>query len=141
MIGSARASSRSGTEPRGPKKSRIKIALKVYAYAKCDTCRKALKFLRDRKIVFKELAIRETPPTLSELEAMLNARGNIRRLFNTSGADYKALGLSEKLPKISETEALGLLANNGNLVKRPFLSGDGVNLVGFNEVEWRAAFA
>jgi len=115
--------------------------LKLYAYAKCGTCRKALKFLRDRKTVFKELAIRETPPTLSELRAMLNARGNIRNLFNTSGADYKALGLSEKLSEISEAEALGLLANNGNLIKRPFLSGDGVNLVGFNESEWQAAFA
>lgn len=72
---------------------------------------------------------------------MLNARGKIRGLFNTSGADYKALGLSERLSKISETEALELLASNGNLVKRPFVSGDGVNLVGFDEVEWRAAFA
>ena len=115
--------------------------MKVYAYAKCDTCRRALKFLRERKIVFQEIAVRETPPTLPELKAMLTARGNIRNLFNTAGADYKALGLSAKLSKISEAEALGLLAKNGNLVKRPFLIGDGVNLVGFNESEWRAAFA
>ncbi|HEY5703946.1 MAG TPA: Spx/MgsR family RNA polymerase-binding regulatory protein [Terrimicrobiaceae bacterium] len=115
--------------------------LKVYTYANCNTCRKALKFLRDRKITFEEFAIRETPPPRTELEAMLNARGKIRGLFNTSGADYKALGLSERLSKISETEALELLASNGNLVKRPFVSGDGVNLVGFDEVEWRAAFA
>jgi arsenate reductase len=115
--------------------------LKVYTYAKCDSCRKALKFLRDRNISFEEFAIRETPPTLSELEAMLKARGNIRSLFNTSGADYKALGLSKRLSEISEAGALGLLAKNGNLIKRPFLTGDDVNLVGFNEVEWRAAFA
>jgi Spx/MgsR family transcriptional regulator len=115
--------------------------LKVYAYAKCDTCRRALKFLRERNIVFQEIAVRQTPPTLPELKEMLTARGNIRNLFNTAGADYKALGLSAKLSEISEAEALGLLAKNGNLVKRPFLIGDGVNLVGFNESEWGAAFA
>jgi arsenate reductase (glutaredoxin) len=115
--------------------------VKVYAYSKCDTCRRALKFLRERRIGFREIAIRETPPTLPELRAMLTARGNIRNLFNTAGADYKALGLSAKLSKLSEAEALALLAKNGNLVKRPFLSGEGVNLVGFNAIEWQAAFA
>jgi len=29
-----------------------------------------------------------------------------------------------------------LLARNGNLVKRPFLIGSGVGLVGFDEAEW-----
>jgi len=115
--------------------------LKVYAYSKCDTCRKALKFLRARKIVFQEIAIRETPPSPSELKAMLDARGQIRKLFNTSGADYKALGLGAKLAGMSEAEAIGLLSGNGNLIKRPFLIGDGVNLVGFDEVEWRSALS
>ena len=115
--------------------------LKAYAYSKCETCRKALKFLRQRSIAFEEFAIRETPTTVLELKAMLRACGNIRRLFNTSGADYKALRMSERLSKISEAGALELLTKNGNLVKRPFLTGDGVNLVGFDEAEWEAAFA
>ena len=112
----------------------------VYAYAKCDTCRRALQFLRERRILFREVPIRTTPPTPPELKAMLTARGDIHKLFNTAGADYRALGLSGKLSKLSQAEALGLLAKNGNLVKRPFLSGDGVNLVGFNVKEWQAAF-
>ncbi len=37
--------------------------------------------------------------------------------------------------------ALQLLAANGNLVKRPFLVGDGFTLVGFNEAAWTAALA
>jgi arsenate reductase len=35
--------------------------------------------------------------------------------------------------------ALALLAGNGNLVKRPFLLGDGVALTGFDEAAWAAA--
>jgi arsenate reductase len=114
--------------------------LRVHTYAKCDTCRKAVKFLRAQGIAFKEIPIRETPPTGAELRTMLAAQGGqLRKLFNTSGGDYKALGLSAKLPTLSETEALKMLASNGNLVKRPFALGDGVALVGFDEAAWRAA--
>jgi transcriptional regulator, Spx/MgsR family len=114
--------------------------LKVYAYASCDTCRKALKFLRAEGIAFEELPIRETPPTKAELREMLAAQGgDLRRLFNTSGRDYKALGLSAKLPSMSEAEAIDLLASNGNLVKRPFAIGAGIHLVGFKEDAWRGA--
>jgi len=112
--------------------------LKVYAYSGCDTCRKAIKFLRARNVEFRELAIRETPPALAELKAMLKARGGeLRKLFNTSGGDYKTLKLSEKLPTLTEDEALQLLASNGNLVKRPFAIGEGTHLVGFKEDEWK----
>ncbi len=111
--------------------------LKAYTYAKCDTCRKAVKFLHSHKLSFTEVPIRETPPSLSKLKAALKANGGqIRKLFNTSGLDYKALGLSAKLPTMSEAEALSLLASNGNLVKRPFVLTGTTALVGFNESEW-----
>jgi arsenate reductase (glutaredoxin) len=112
--------------------------LKVYTYAKCSTCRKALKFLRDRQIKFEEVPIRETPPSLAELKLMLEGR-SMKALFNTSGLDYKALGLSGKLPGMSKAEALGLLAKNGNLIKRPFVVGKDVRLVGFDEEAWENA--
>jgi arsenate reductase-like glutaredoxin family protein len=41
---------------------------------------------------------------------------------------------------MSEEEAFRLLASNGNLVKRPFVIGDGVHLVGFNVAEWQSVF-
>lgn len=116
--------------------------LKFYAYAKCSTCRRAAQWLRDRGIAFEERAIRDTPPTAGELETMLAAcQGEIRRLFNTSGRDYREGGLAEKLPRLPRREAIGLLAANGNLVKRPFVLGPGVALVGFDEMAWKKAIA
>lgn len=111
--------------------------LKVYAYANCDTCRKAIKFLKARDIAHTVIPIRETPPTKAELKRMLGyLDGNVRALFNTSGGDYKALHLKEQLPGMREADALALLAQNGNLVKRPFLLGDDFGTVGFNEAAW-----
>ncbi len=87
------------------------------------------------------MAIRETPPTLTELKQMLKAvGGDLKKLFNTSGQDYKALNLKDKLPGLSTDEALKLLNQNGNLVKRPFVLSAESGWVGFKEDEWQACF-
>ncbi|MBR3007899.1 MAG: arsenate reductase family protein, partial [Stomatobaculum sp.] len=62
----------------------------------------------------------------------------LKRFFNTSGIPYREMGLSKKLPEMSEDEQLSLLATDGMLVKRPLVVGDGFVLTGFKEEEWAA---
>jgi arsenate reductase len=117
------------------------VMLTVYTHAKCSTCRDAVKWLRAHNIAFAEKPIRETPPAPAELRALLALqRGQLRRLFNTSGQDYRELGLKDRLPAMSEAEAFKLLSTNGNLVKRPFVlgrtKGGEAGLVGFKPKEW-----
>jgi len=112
----------------------------VYAYAKCSTCRDATRWLREHGVNFVERPIYEQPPTIAELRAMLRHQGGqLRRLFNTSGIQYRERGLAAKLPTMSEADALALLASDGRLVKRPFVLGDGVGLLGFDAGAWAAA--
>jgi arsenate reductase len=112
--------------------------LTVYVYQKCSTCRDALKWLNDHGIAHEVKAIRETPPTTAELKTAFKLHGgDIRKLFNSSGMDYRALGMKDKLPAMNEDEANNLLSRNGNLVKRPFVIGNGVALVGFKPEIWR----
>jgi arsenate reductase len=121
-----------------------KFMLKFYGYKGCSTCRDAVKWLQKKGIAFEELAIRETPPSVKELKAMQAAKdGDLRKVFNTSGMDYRALGLKDKLPAMSEAAALKLLSETGNLVKRPFVIDEkkGIFLTGFKEPEWKAALA
>lgn len=121
----------------------IPLLMKVYTYQGCSTCRSAVKWLRAQGIAFDEIPIRETPPSMQELRAMLKAQGGqLRLLFNTSGQDYRTMGLKDKLPIMSEEEALQLLAGHGNLVKRPFAidSKRQIHLVGFREADWTEAF-
>lgn len=111
--------------------------LKVYEYKNCGTCKKALKFLSQNGISYKSIAIRDQPPTIHELRKMLKYyNGDIRKLFNTSGSDYKSLGLKDQLISMSAESAIKMLSENGNLVKRPFVMGDGIGMVGFSESEW-----
>ncbi|HXG48907.1 MAG TPA: Spx/MgsR family RNA polymerase-binding regulatory protein, partial [Methylomirabilota bacterium] len=98
--------------------------LRVYVYRNCDTCRKALRFLATHGIAHVEVPIRDHPPTKAELRRMLRSvGGDLRRLFNTSGQDYRAMKLKDRLPELTEDEAIDLLARHGNLVKRPFALG------------------
>ncbi len=116
------------------------MGLTVYTYAKCSTCRDAVKWLRDRGISFSEKPIYTEPPSVAELRRMLAFQdGNLRRLFNTSGIQYRALGLAAQLPAMTDAEGLKLLASDGRLVKRPFLLGEKTGLVGFNAAAWQTA--
>ena len=116
--------------------------LKIYHHEKCSTCRYAREWLDARGISYTTISIRETPPAGAELAAALAATGKpLKSVVNTSGMDYRALGLKDRLPTLSQDEALQLLEGNGMLVKRPFAvdAERGVYLNGFREAEWEAA--
>lgn len=111
--------------------------LKFYEYDKCSTCRKARKWLDEKGVDYERLPIRETPPSPAELQTMLDAyNGEIKKLLNTSSGDYRTSGIKDELPELSTDEVFARLQATGNLVKRPFLIGKGVALVGFKEAEW-----
>ena len=109
-------------------------------YPKCTTCQKAKAWLDNRTTPYTLRDIKLDNPTAEELRQWWQASGlPLKRFFNTSGLQYKALGLKEKLPAMSEEEQLNLLATDGMLVKRPILVGDGFVLVGFRQAEWEEA--
>ncbi len=115
--------------------------MKLYHYPKCSTCKKAIKYLRDQGIDADLIDISQQTPSTSELQAMLSSyQGDLRKLFNTSGMQYRELGMKDKLPGMSAEDAIELLTGNGMLIKRPFLlAGANANLVGFKQDEWEAA--
>ncbi len=114
--------------------------IKVYQYSGCSTCRKAINFLNQLKIPFESIPIRDNPPTISELKKAKQTLGDLKKLFNVSGNDYREGKWKDKISNISESEALLALSKNGNLIKRPFLLFDNDVLVGFKEDEWKEKF-
>ena len=106
-------------------------------YPPCSTCQKAKKWLDEQGIVYTDRHIKTENPTYEELKAWYEKSGlPLKKFFNTSGLQYKALNLKEKLPEMTEEEQLRLLATDGMLVKRPLVvDGDRV-LVGFKAEQW-----
>ncbi len=109
-------------------------------YPKCTTCQKAKKWLDEQGVSYTLRDIKTDRPTVEELAAWHRLSGlPLKRFFNTSGLQYKALGLKDKLPSMSEEEQLALLATDGMLVKRPILVTETDALPGFREAEWKEA--
>jgi arsenate reductase len=123
----------------------VSQALRIYSYPQCGTCRKALQWLAQQGFSvdggnLELVNITEQPPTPEELNQAFTALGR-KRLFNTSGQSYRALG-SAVVAAMSDQEALAALAADGKLIKRPFaITASGTPLVGFKPEEWQAALA
>ena len=107
-------------------------------YPPCTTCKKAKAWLNERGVDYQARHIKEENPTAEELKAWHEKSGlPLKKFFNTSGLAYKALGLKDRLPTMSEEEQYQLLASDGMLVKRPLVIGDDFALVGFREAQWQ----
>jgi len=111
--------------------------VKVYHLENCSTCKKAAAWLTKHGISATFLSIKKEVPSILELQRAYQRYKNWRRLFNTSGKEYRAHNLSVKLQQLSEQEILHLLRGNGMLIRRPFLVTDSDVAVGFIESEWK----
>ena len=79
--------------------------IKVYCYSRCSTCKKALKWLDDNHIKHEVIDIKEEHPDEIALRKYYALSGlPLKRFFNTSGMQYRELGLAKKLPEMSEDE-------------------------------------
>ena len=110
-------------------------------YPPCSTCKKAKAWLDAHGVAYTARHIKENNPSYEELKQWLAISGlPLKKFFNTSGLQYKALGLKDKLPAMTVDEQLRLLATDGMLVKRPFVvTEDGKVLTGFRETQWEQA--
>ena len=108
-------------------------------YPKCSTCQKAKAFLEENGVSYTLRDIKTENPTEDELRQWHKLSGlPLKKFFNTSGLQYRALELTKKLPTMTEDEQFALLATDGMLVKRPLLVGEDFVLTGFKQADWEA---
>lgn len=113
--------------------------LRIYEYAACGTCKKAFKWLDERELEYTKVPIVDKPPSKTALRKLWKLSGlPLKRFFNTSGKSYREGGFGNRLPDMSDDEALAALAADGKLIKRPLLDGGKFVLVGFKEAEYEA---
>jgi len=106
-------------------------------YPACSTCKKARKWLDENGVAYIDRHIKEENPSYGELKSWYERSGlPLKKFFNTSGQQYRALELKDKLPGMTEEEQLQLLASDGMLVKRPLIVTENAVLTGFKAEEW-----
>lgn len=117
------------------------MEITVYQYPKCSTCRKALKWLDQHGIAYRSIDLVAHPPALETLRDLhRRSRLAIARFFNTSGESYRAGNFKERLPALTEPQALAALAADGKLIKRPLIDAGRAVLVGFDPETYQSTF-
>ena len=107
--------------------------MKIYGIKNCDTCKKAIKWLKDEGIDYQFHDLRADGLSEEELARWLFA---IDRdiLINKRGTTYRQLDDAAKNELEGANPAKQLLAAP-TLIKRPIFAKDGRYLVGFKEPE------
>ena len=71
-------------------------------YPKCTTCQKARAYLEGKKVPYEFRDIKTENPSAEELTHWWKMSGlPLKKFFNTSGLQYKALKLKDKLPEMT----------------------------------------
>jgi Spx/MgsR family transcriptional regulator len=81
------------------------------------TCRKARSFLREKGVVFEEVDL-SRGLSIAELDALIGDR-DYTHFLNPKHKLYRERKMKEKPP--SRAEALRLMAQDPNLIRRPLL--------------------
>jgi len=105
--------------------------LTVYGIKSCDTCRRARKFLTEKKIDFRFHDVREDGLDIQMLERW-STRIEWQRLLNRQSLSWR------KIPEVDRNDmtrdkAFAAILHSPTLVKRPILEHPAFFAVGFSE--------
>ena len=104
--------------------------MKLYGLKNCDSCRKALKWMKDRDLAVEFIDVRGGQMTAADVARFVAAAG-WQNALNRKSTTWRGLSEAEKTD-IDEAKALDLIIANPALLKRPVIEANGEIVVGFD---------
>ena len=115
--------------------------LAVFGIKNCNTVKKSLTWLEEKKISYEFLDVKKSVLSESLLEVWMN---NIPKpytwenLINKSGMTWRKLPDSKKNNKLDKKQAIQLIMENTSIMKRPvILKNKKILTIGFDELEFK----
>lgn len=105
----------------------------VYGLKNCDTCRKALGWLKAEGIAHRFHDVRADGIARADIERFAKAVG-WEKLLNKASTTWRALSDGEK-EGVTGARALALMAAHPALIKRPVFEAGSKIVVGFRDAE------
>ncbi len=105
-----------------------------YYKSTCSTCRKARALLAELGVATEERDMSKNPLTAAELQRLIGER-EIVPFLNPRNDMYRERGMRTNPP--GKAEAIALMAENPNLIRRPLLVDGETILYGYDEAEYR----
>jgi Spx/MgsR family transcriptional regulator len=91
--------------------------------------------LRDLGAQLRERDLGKEPLSEAELEALIGS-AEVTEFLNTRSASYRQRGFKTQSP--TKAQAIKLMAQDPNLIKRPIVVKGRTRVIGFNEERLRA---
>jgi len=105
----------------------------LWMKSSCTTCRKAKALLTELGLAFDVREYYKTPLQAAELEGLLPE--DPMPLMGNKSPKFKELGLKDR--RLTKAEAIALIVEDNNLLKRPLLVHPGGIITGFDEAAYR----
>jgi len=111
-------------------------AAKIAFYQKpsCTTCRKAKALLQELKIEFTSRDLDKERLTESELDKLIGTR-DYKDFLSSRNELYRSRNMAEHPP--TRAEALKLMSQTPNLIRRPLLISGSQIIIGFDQAAYR----
>ena len=112
------------------------MTVTIYSQASCSSSRKALKWLKENEIPFKEKRITSQPLTLAEFKEILSmTEDGTDEIIATNSNDYKNLNLD--IEQLSIQELYEVIQEHPRTLRSPILIDEKRIQVGYNEMDIR----
>jgi Spx/MgsR family transcriptional regulator len=108
----------------------VKAKIKFLQKPSCTTCRKAKAFLEKRRVELDLRDLGKDRLSVAELDALIGKRDH-RTFLNTRNEIYRSRNMKENPP--SRDEALQLMADEPNLIRRPVVLRGANIVLGYDE--------
>ncbi|MEM1175536.1 MAG: Spx/MgsR family RNA polymerase-binding regulatory protein [Pseudomonadota bacterium] len=105
--------------------------LVVYGIKSCDTCRRALKFLKERGMDHEFHDVRADGLNIQMLERWAD-EVEWEKLLNRKSLTWRKIPETDK-GGLNRNKALALILDNPTLMKRPIFETEGFFALGFSE--------
>ena len=105
------------------------MSVKIYHNPRCSKSRQTLQLLQEQGIEPEIIEYLKTPPTVAELEDILQKLGmDPRDLMRKNEAEYKATGMDDK--ELSNEALIDGMINTPKLIERPIVLANGKAAIG-----------
>jgi arsenate reductase len=103
--------------------------MKIYHNPRCSKSRQTLQLLHEHQADAEVIEYLKNPPTITELDELLNLLGlQPRQLMRTGEAEYMQLGLDDNA--LSRQQLLTAMVTHPILLERPIVVHDGRAVIG-----------